>query len=141
VIYVNVTFLENTPYFSASLIFTIAISITLLLFLYYWKTHLHFKFINDARKLSLILTASPHQSITSTEVSELPIVFRKCTHSCTQHPIAKVISFSHLSPTYFSFVTTLSSISLLESYCDAMLDPKWKSAMDEEMTALHANNT
>ena len=82
-----------------------------------------------------------NQSITSTEVSKLPITLRKGGLFCTQHHIAKVLSFSHLSPIYFSFATILSSISLLKSHCDAMLDPKWKSVMDEEMTALRANET
>ena len=52
-----------------------------------------------------------------------------------------MLCFSYLSLTYFSFAITLSSISLPKSYRDAILDPRWRSAMDEEMTALHANET
>jgi len=72
-------------------------------------------------------------------VYELHIAFRKGTHSCTQHYIAKVLSFSYLSHTYFSFATTISSISLPKCYLDAILDLGWKSAIDKEMIALHAN--
>ena len=32
-------------------------------------------------------------------------------------------------------------MSLSKPYRDAMLDPRWKSVMDEGMTALHANKT
>ena len=57
-------------------------------------------------------------------MSELPIALRKDTRSCTHHPTIKVLSFSHLSPMYFSFAATLSFMSLSKSYPDAMLDPE-----------------
>ena len=70
---------------------------------------------------------------------ELPTALRKGTCSCTQHPLEKVLSFSHLSPTYFSFAIKLSFISPPKSYRHAMPDPKEKSVMNEEMIVLCAN--
>jgi len=53
---------------------------------------------------------TPHQLIAFTEVSELPITLWKGIYYCTQYFIGKALSFSHLSPTYFSFTITLSSM-------------------------------
>jgi len=65
------------------------------------------------KKITIDLESlSPHQSIASTEASELSIALRKGTCSFTQHPIYKVISFFHLSLTYFSFAIKLSYVSL-----------------------------
>ena len=135
----DVTFFENTLYFSDSLGSTITLSTTPVTLpvpldgspsvqVYQRRK----KIITDPDNLC------SHQSIVFTEVSELPIALWKYTRSCTQHPIAKVLSFFHLYPTYFSIVITLSSLSLSKSYCDIMLDPKWKSAMDKKMTAFIA---
>ena len=65
----------------------------------------------------------------------------KDTYSCIQHPITIALFLCHLSSVYFIFATTLFSKSLLKSYHDAMLYHEWKSSMDKEMTALHANET
>jgi len=80
------------------------------------------------------LTTYPHRSATSTEVSELFIALREGTHSCTQHTIDIVLSFSHLSSTYFMFAIKLSFVSLPKSYREATLDSGWKV-----MTTLRAN--
>lgn len=85
-----------------------------------------------------------HQSSASIEVpssSTPPIALRKGTRSCTLHPIEKVVSYSHLSQPYRTFLSTLSSVSLPSSYVQALSSPGWKHAMDEEMAALYKNNT
>jgi len=81
----------------------------------------------------------PHQSTTSTEVSELPIALRKSIHSCTQHSIDKVLSFSHLSLTFFNFATKFLLSSKILSWC--YVRPYIKNGMDKEMTIFHANET
>ena len=129
-------------YLSASLGFTTTLSITPItlivsledsppLQVYQWRK----KIIIDLDKLP------PHESNSSTEVFELHIALRKGSCSYTHHPINKVLSFSYLSPIYFNFATKLFFVSLPKSYHDAMLDPGWKSAMNEEMTTLQANET
>jgi len=135
---VNVTFFENKSYFSASLGSTITPSIIHATLPVPLEDSPPLQVFQQRKKITTDLDSlSPHQLI---EVSELPIALRKDTRSCTQHLITKLLSFSHLSPTYFSFTTTLSSLSF-KSYRDAILDPEWKSNMDKKMIALHANET
>ncbi len=72
---------------------------------------------------------------------EIPIALRKGKRSCTLHPISNVISYNSLSPSYSAFISTLSSIPLPKSISEALSHPGWKQAMEEEMSALWANNT
>jgi len=63
----------------------------------------------------------------------------KGSQTCTtKHPIATVISFSHLFLTLLLHLLHLLSVP--KPYHVALLDPKWKSATDEEM-APHQNQT
>jgi hypothetical protein len=71
----------------------------------------------------------------------MPIAQRKGVRSCTQHPISNFVSYQHLSPSYRSFVSKLSSVSIPQNLQEAISDPKWREAMQEEMRALHKNNT
>jgi hypothetical protein len=71
----------------------------------------------------------------------LPIAQRKGVRSCTHHPISDFVSYQHLSPSYHSFVSKLSSVSIPKNLQEALSDPKWREAMQEEMKALHKNNT
>ena len=95
----------------------------LLLFLYHLKTRINSKFINEVRRLPLIPTTYPL-------VSQLLLL--KCLSFLQLFEkvvvlVPRIIQLkyflSHLFPTYFCFTTTLSFISLLKSYRDAMLDP------------------
>ena len=125
----DVTFFENTPHFSLQITLYLLLPLLLLHFLFH--LHLHPLF----HPSSLLMTQenyywsgqlTPHQLTTSTEELELLIALWKGTRSCTQHPINKVLFFSHLSPIYFSFAIKLSSMCLPKFYRDAMLDLEWK---------------
>jgi len=111
--------LKNTTYFSTSLSSTTTLSIIPVTLLVPLEDLPPLQVYRRRKKIATnpdILHS--HQSITITEVSELSIALQKGTHSCIQHPIAKVLSLSHLSPTYFSFATTLSFLSLkILSWC------------------------
>ena len=72
---------------------------------------------------------------------DVPITVCKGVRSCTQHPISNFVSYSHLSPTYRAFLSSIAFIAILNHIQDALNDPKWKHAMDEEMNALHMNGT
>jgi hypothetical protein len=72
---------------------------------------------------------------------DVPIAFRKGKRSCTLHPISNFVSYDHLSPSYLSFVATLSSIPLHKSVTEALSHSGWKRAMEEEMLALKQNDT
>ena len=72
---------------------------------------------------------------------DVPIAVRKGVRSCTQHPISNFVSYSHSSPTYRSFLSNIASVFVPNHVQDALGDPKWKRAMDEEMKALHKSGT
>ena len=73
---------------------------------------------------------------------DLPIVIRKGTRStCNPHFVYNFLSYHRLSLSYFVFVSTLSSISILISTSETLSHPGWKLAMVEEMDALSSNGT
>ncbi|KAL0370901.1 UNVERIFIED_CONTAM: hypothetical protein Sangu_0408200 [Sesamum angustifolium] len=85
-------------------------------------------------------TAAPdHPSVTPTD--DLPIALRKGKRSCTAHPLAHSLSFHHLSPNYRAFSVSLSSVSIPNTYLEALRHPAWKMAMDDEMSALISRGT
>jgi hypothetical protein len=71
--------------------------------------------------------------------TSLPIAQRKGVRSCTHHPVCNFVSYQHLSSPYRSFVSKLSSVSVPRNLQEALSDPKWRTAMHEEMEALHKN--
>ncbi|XP_073117068.1 uncharacterized protein [Elaeis guineensis] len=58
-----------------------------------------------------------------------------------KHDITNFVSYESLSPSYQSFIASLSSVSIPENWKVAKKNPKWKAAMLEEMQALEKNNT
>ncbi|XP_073109562.1 uncharacterized protein [Elaeis guineensis] len=58
-----------------------------------------------------------------------------------KHDITNFVSYESLSPSYQSFIASLSSVSIPKNWKVAKEDPKWKAAMLEEMRALKKNNT
>ncbi|KAL0442260.1 UNVERIFIED_CONTAM: Copia protein [Sesamum radiatum] len=72
---------------------------------------------------------------------DLPIALRKGKRSCTAHPLAHTLSFQHLSPNYRAFSVSLSSVSIPNTYHEALRHPAWKMAMDDEMSALISMGT
>jgi hypothetical protein len=71
--------------------------------------------------------------------TSLPIAQRKGVRSCTHHPVSDFVSYQHLSSSYRSFVSKLSSVSIPRNLHEALNDPKWRTAMHEEMEAFHKN--
>ena len=51
------------------------------------------------------------------------------------------MSYNHLSVSSCSFIASLDSISLPKTVHEALSHPGWRSAMVEEMNALHQNDT
>ena len=49
--------------------------------------------------------------------------------------------YDHLSPLYFSFIASLSFVSIPTSVIGGLAHPSWKVAMDKEMSALKNNGT
>ncbi|KAL0370961.1 UNVERIFIED_CONTAM: Retrovirus-related Pol polyprotein from transposon RE2 [Sesamum angustifolium] len=77
----------------------------------------------------------------ATPTDDVPIALRKGKRSCTAHPLANSLFFQNLSPHYRAFSVSLSSVSIPNTYCEALRHPAWKMAMDNEMSALVSRGT
>jgi len=73
--------------------------------------------------------------------TSLPIAQRKGVKSCTHHLVFDIVSYQHHSSSYRSFVSKLSFVSVPRKLQQILSDPKWRTAMQEEMKALHKNQT
>ncbi len=76
------------------------------------------------------------------EAATPSIAIQKGIHlSLNPHPICNCLSYHCLSPSYYTFVSTLSNIPIPKTVREALEHPWWHNAMIEEMTALHDNET
>ena len=57
------------------------------------------------------------------------------------YPLASTLSYAKLSSSHKSFALALTIAKELDSYAQALLDPKWLEAMKPEIDALQANHT
>ena len=57
------------------------------------------------------------------------------------YPLGNYVSTSHLSESNKSFVFQLSTVSILNSVQEALADPRWQAAMNEELKSLKKNAT
>ncbi|KAL6323247.1 hypothetical protein AAG906_029254 [Vitis piasezkii] len=132
----NVTFFEDSPFFSSSE--------SLPIFEVYHRRHRvvtpplsSAEVPDDSPPVPPI---SPTPALSST--NHLPIALRKSNRSTRNpHPIYNFLSYHRLSSSYSTFVSTLSSVSLLKSTSEALSHPGWRQAMVDEMAALHSNGT
>lgn len=70
-----------------------------------------------------------------------PIRYEPDLQSKVKYPISNYVSSHKLSQSYASFICQLSSISIPSNVQEALADPRWTKAIDEEMAALKKNNT
>ena len=73
-----------------------------------------------------------------------PIALRKGVRSCrtnVKYPIGNYVKYEKLSNSYRSFLTALGEIPIPSWVEEALQDPGWRAAMNEEITALEKNNT
>ena len=74
--------------------------------------------------------------------SSLPIALRKGIRSTRNpHPIYNFLSYNRLSPSYFSFVSAVSPITIPKNVFEALVHPGWRQAMIDEMQAFEQNDT
>ncbi|KAL0461885.1 UNVERIFIED_CONTAM: hypothetical protein Slati_0076100 [Sesamum latifolium] len=85
-----------------------------------------------------------------TRIRELPnrvtrgiprVNYEPLLNSKTKYPINNFVSYHRLSKENEALVNQLSTVSIPSSVQDAVRDPKWKEAMNEEMKSLHKNST
>ncbi|XP_060969394.1 retrovirus-related Pol polyprotein from transposon TNT 1-94 isoform X4 [Cannabis sativa] len=84
---------------------------------------------------------APASSSSDPEIpDDLPIALRKGKRQCT-FPISSFVSYNHLSSSSCSFIASLDSITIPKTVREAMSHPGWLAAMIEKMNALVANGT
>ena len=95
---------------------------------------------------------STHQYETHTELSS-PMSHGESIASCpspsdirttvpttrNSHPIYICLSYHQLSPFYFSFVSSISSLTIPKNIHEALDRPRWQQAMIVEIQALESN--
>lgn len=57
------------------------------------------------------------------------------------YPLSDSLSFNRVSHSYHAYLTHLDSYKEPSSYQEAILDPRWITAMKEEVSALESNDT
>ena len=87
------------------------------------------------------VSSPPPTASTSDPVpdDDLPITLRKGSQ-CV-HPISSFCTYNQLSSQSCSFIASLDSISLSNTFQEALSHPGWRSAMIEEIDALNENGT
>ena len=66
---------------------------------------------------------------------DIPIAIRKGSRSCTNHPIARYLSYHRLSDNHKAFTSKISHLSIPRNIQEALECPKWKTAvMEDECT-------
>ena len=74
--------------------------------------------------------------------TDLPIAIRKSTRSTSNpHHVYNFLNFHRLSLPYFTFVSTLSSVTTPKSTSEAVSHPGWKQAIAKEIDALYSSAT
>ena len=63
------------------------------------------------------------------------------TPSGILYPISSTLSYDRLSTCHRAFVISLSVSKELDSYAEAILDPRWQEVMRAKFDAFKANNT
>ena len=88
------------------------------------------------------VSSPPPAASTSDPVpdDDLPIALRKGRRQCV-HPISSFCTYNQLSTQSCSFIASLDSISLPNTFQEALSHPGWRSAMIEGMDALNGNGT
>ncbi|XP_022139695.1 uncharacterized protein LOC111010542 [Momordica charantia] len=71
-------------------------------------------------------------------ILDLPIALRKGVKSCTQHPIARCVGYSHLSLAVQTLAPSLEANEVPKSIQEAVSNPQWKNMVDDEMKGFEA---
>ncbi|GMI79954.1 hypothetical protein HRI_001664700 [Hibiscus trionum] len=70
-----------------------------------------------------------------------PIAKRKGVRQCTKYPIQRYAAYGSLMPSFKAFTACLDKEQIPKSYEEAVQNPKWKKAIEEEIEALQKNGT
>ena len=70
-----------------------------------------------------------------------PIALRKGTRQCTLYPMSQFVSDARIGNQMKAFISALSAETIPLNYQKAVLDSRWKQAMQDEMDALLSQQT
>jgi len=77
-----------------------------------------------------------------TTKSDLPIALRKGMRSTRNHsPHYAALSYHRISPSFYTCLLSISSLSIPKSLGDALAHPGWRQAMLDELSALRHRGT
>ena len=85
--------------------------------------------------------SDPKQIESSHSNLDEPIATKKGVRACTKHPISHHVSYNKLSPRFGAFTTSITDDEIPKSIQEALVTPKWREAVLEEIRALHKNET
>ncbi|CAN1754083.1 Retrovirus-related Pol polyprotein from transposon TNT 1-94 [Linum perenne] len=79
----------------------------------------------------------------STRARNIPVHLKDYHLDCsiTRHSLASVVSYAHLSDSYRDYALAVVVTQEPNSYSEAVKDLCWRTAMEEELSALDANQT
>ena len=108
--------------------------------------------VSDSQSPAEVEEVSDEQETPATEVQPKqenddlawPIALRKGVRSCranVRYPISHYVKYGKLGTQYKAFLSLLDDIVIPKRVEEALQDPGWKAAMDEDMCALRRNNT
>ena len=152
----DVTFFENSPFFSSSesLPITEVLPLPIISSPIFDDVSSHPLRVYHRRHratVPLLSAEAPADSLPLPSTSptpalplahNLPITLRKGNRSTSNpHPIYNFLSYHRLSSPYSAFVSTISSVSLPKNTNEALSHPGWRQAMVDEMAALHSTGT
>lgn len=72
---------------------------------------------------------------------DLLIALSKGKRTCTHHPMSKFVSTNRRSPTFSGFTSTQTAEKTPKGIGEALADPKWAAAIQDEIKALKENHT
>ena len=61
---------------------------------------------------------------------DLPVALRKSKYTCTSHSLYRFVSYSHLSPSFYVFISSMNSYYVLKSVSEALSISGWKNALN-----------
>uniref|UniRef100_A0A2N9EG31 Integrase catalytic domain-containing protein n=1 Tax=Fagus sylvatica TaxID=28930 RepID=A0A2N9EG31_FAGSY len=87
--------------------------------------------------------SEPHLKVLPNRVTrgKPKVSYEPVLNSKSKYPINNYVSYHRLSKESMAFVNQLSVVSIPNSVQEALKDPRWKEAMNEEMKALQKNST
>ena len=101
--------------------------------------------MQNLKNLKIRTTVIPEPESKSTDEDlSWPIALRKGVRTCrtnVRYPIGHFVRYDKLGTEYKTFLTLLGDITIPTRVEEALQDPGWRAAMDEEMRALKKNDT